>query len=304
MLQLKQIHKTYRQKAVCCGIDLTVSKGQLLAILGKSGSGKSTLLNIIAGLVLSDSGSVWIDGIDHTRMQPEKRHTAMMFQDFALLPHLNVWQNVAFGLKMRGDTTTKAREQAMQVLSEVGLADMAMRSVQQLSGGEQQRVALARALVLRPKVLLLDEPFSSLDTHLRQQLQQQIRALVKQYDIATILVSHDPAEACLMADTIVLLDSGSVLASGEPAQLCAKPPNAVAARLLGCVNVSDCRYIPPSAIELGRGEPCVWLSVSRQPNAWYVVLRHERWGELVAYSAVEPKNERVFVDESQIVEFE
>lgn len=304
MLQLNQIHKTYRQKTVCRDINLTVARGELLAILGKSGSGKSTLLNIIAGLVSADSGSVWIDQTDHTHTPPEKREIAMMFQDFALLPHLNVWQNVAFGLKMRGVNVQQSRQQAEQVLHEVGLSDMAMRSVQQLSGGEQQRVALARALVVQPKVLLLDEPFSSLDTHLRQQLQQQIRQLVKQRNIPTILVSHDPAEACLMADNIALLDSGSLIQHGTPAELCTRPVNAVAARLLGCANVNEQRYIPPSAIVLGQGEPCAVQAVSRQPNAWRVVLQHKRWGELVAYSAVAPHNELAQIDETQIVAFQ
>lgn len=304
MLQLHQIHKTYRQKTVCHDINLTVSRGELVAILGKSGSGKSTLLNIIAGLTAADGGSVWIDGINHTHSQPEQRQMAMMFQDFALLPHLNVWQNVAFGLRMRGVNAQQSRQHAEQMLHEVGLHDMATQSVQQLSGGEQQRVALARALVVQPKVLLLDEPFSSLDTHLRQQLQQQVCDLVKRHGIAAILVSHDPAEACLMADTLVLLDSGCVIQQGTPAQLCARPVNVVAARLLGCLNVNEWWYIPPSALVLGRGEPCDLREVSRQPNGWRVALTHEKWGDLVVHSAVQPENALVWVDETQIVEFE
>ncbi|UBQ57216.1 ABC transporter ATP-binding protein [Alysiella filiformis] len=306
MLQLHHIHKTYRQHTVCHNINLTVQQGELLAILGKSGSGKSTLLNVIAGLVSADSGDVFINQIRHTHTPPERREIAMMFQDFALLPHLNVWQNVAFGLKMRGVPAQQARTLAENRLAEVGLHNHAERTINQLSGGEQQRVALARALVVEPKVLLLDEPFSSLDTHLRQQLQQQIRQLVKQRHIPAVLVSHDPAEACLMADQIALLHSGSLIQHGTPQALCAQPINAAAARLLGCLNVRDTHYVPPTAIHLGQGEPCTLIQSARQPHGWLLVLQHPIWGEISTLSDQAPPNQHIAVqiDETQIVHFQ
>ena len=179
MLTLSQINKSFRQKTVARNINFSVSAGSITAILGASGSGKSTLLNIIAGLVQPDSGEVYINGAAQNAIAPERRHVAMMFQDFALLPHLNVWQNAAFGLRMRGVNKAAAREQAQELLNEVGMGNMAERHISALSGGEKQRVALARALAGTPKVLLLDEPFSSLDTTLRSQLQSQTRELVR-----------------------------------------------------------------------------------------------------------------------------
>lgn len=306
MLQIQQIHKTYAQRPVCHNINLDVAQGELLAILGKSGSGKSTLLNIIAGLVQADGGNIIINQTNHTHTPPEQREIAMMFQDFALLPHLNVWQNVAFGLKMRRVARQKSRELAEKMLAEVGLPHHSERAITQLSGGEQQRVALARALVVEPKVLLLDEPFSSLDTSLRQQLQQQIRQLVKQRNIPAILVSHDPAEACMMADKIALLHSGSLIQHGTPEQLCTQPVNAAAARLLGCLNVSEQHYIPPSAMQFGQGEPCRLTQISRQPQAWRVAVQHPIWGELVAFTERAPQGETLLVaiDETQIVHFQ
>lgn len=306
MLQIQQIHKTYAQRSVCHNINLQVQQGELLAILGKSGSGKSTLLNIIAGLVQADGGNIIINQTNHTHTPPEQREIAMMFQDFALLPHLNVWQNVAFGLKMRGVAKSQAQALSHKMLAEVGLHDHAERHINQLSGGEQQRVALARALVVEPKVLLLDEPFSSLDTNLRQQLQQQIRQLVKQRNIPAVLVSHDPAEACLMADKIALLHSGSLIQHDTPENLCAKPVNAIAARLLGCLNVFETHYIPPAAIVLGQGEPSHIQQISRQPQAWRIQFHHPTWGELTAFAdqAPNPQNFNVHINENQIVHFQ
>ena len=159
MLTLSQISKSFQQKTTARDISFSVGAGSITAILGASGSGKSTLLNIIAGLVQPDSGEVYINGEAQNAIAPERRHVAMMFQDFALLPHLNVWQNAAFGLRMRGVNKADAREQAQALLGEVGMGSMAERHISALSGGEKQRVALARALAGTPKVLLWTNPF-------------------------------------------------------------------------------------------------------------------------------------------------
>ena len=219
MLTLSQINKSFQQKTVARNINFSVSAGSITAILGASGSGKSTLLNIIAGLVQPDGGEVLLGGEKQNVLPPESRHVAMMFQDFALLPHLNVWQNAAFGLRMRGMGKADAKRRAEEMLEEVGLGGMGERRTDALSGGEKQRVALARALVGKPKVLLLDEPFSSLDTALRSQLQQLARDMVRQRDIPAVLVTHDPAEACFMAERIALLADGQLLQHDTPEQI-------------------------------------------------------------------------------------
>lgn len=298
MFQFKRIHKQFGQKIIANQMDLTVQAGEILAILGASGSGKSTLLHIAAGLQQADAGEIWLNQENITFRQPEKRHIAMMFQDFALLPHFNVWENVAFGLRLRGVAKTAAREQAYDMLAKVKLAHVQDRRIDQLSGGEQQRVALARALVVQPKLLLLDEPFSSLDTALRQQLQQDIAALIREHHIPTLLVSHDPAEAALNAQHIALLADGNIIQYGTPAELFERPVSAQAARLLGCLNVRDDVWIPPQAIEWTQqgGMECDIIHTFRQPAAWRITLIHPQWGELIAFSQHLPETMRCRVD--------
>ena len=179
-------------------LSLRVKAGETVAILGPSGSGKSTLLKVVAGLEQLDSGRVCFNWQDITHTPPERRGFALMFQDFALFPHLNVQDNVAFGLVEQGLRKPQARAQAVEMLQRFGLAAFATAKVWQLSGGEQQRVALARALITRPRVLLLDEPFSALDTVLRLQLREEFKQRIAEFGIATILVTHDETEARAM----------------------------------------------------------------------------------------------------------
>ena len=284
MLELKNICKRFPAKTVACDISLTVENGRILAVLGASGSGKSTLLNMIAGLTEPDSGDILLAGRRLNGLPPQRRGCAMMFQDFALLPHLNVWQNAAFGLRLRGTPKAEARRRAEAVLEQLGMAALAERRVTALSGGEQQRVALARALLAEPQVMLLDEPFSSLDTMLRSQLQSQVREQVVRCAVPAVLLSHDPAEACLTADAIALLAAGRIIQHGTPQQILARPASAAAARLLGCLNVSETRYVPPDAIRLGgEGESCRITGIFRQPERWRVELDHPQLGRLTAF---------------------
>ena len=267
MLEIRRLDKQFADKIVADGIDLCVDAGCLTAVLGASGSGKSTLLNMVAGLLLPDGGEIVLGGTLLNPLPPQKREVAMMFQDFALLPHLNVWQNVAFGLRMRGENKRVAQEKAERFLVQVGLQDAANRRIDALSGGEKQRVALARALVGAPKVLLLDEPFSSLDTGLRGQLQALVRELVRQYGIPALLVTHDPAEAALTADRMAVLQHGRIIQHDTPEQLFRRPVSEPAARLLGCVNVSPEYYVPPEAVLIGdeRGIPVPVCACQKQP---------------------------------------
>lgn len=195
MLELQQLSKDWQARVLLRDVSLGVAPGETVAILGPSGSGKSTLLKMVAGLEPLDSGRVLFDGQDITALPPEQRHFALMFQDFALFPHLDVQDNVAFGLVEQGLRKVEARAQACAMLERFGLQGFARSRVTRLSGGEQQRVALARALITRPRALLLDEPFSALDAELRLQLREEFRQRIAEFNMATLLVTHDEVEA-------------------------------------------------------------------------------------------------------------
>jgi ABC-type Fe3+/spermidine/putrescine transport system ATPase subunit len=215
MLELRSVTKTWQPRRgetrqLLQGVCLQVEPGQTVAILGPSGSGKSTLLKIVAGLEPLDSGAVFLDGQDITHLAPEQRHFALMFQDFALFPHLNVQDNVAFGLVEQRTPKKEARLQAQAMLQRFGLQAFATAKVWQLSGGEQQRVALARALITRPRVLLLDEPFSALDAALRVQLREEFRRHMAQSQMAVLWVTHDEAEARAMGTVGLRMEAGAL----------------------------------------------------------------------------------------------
>jgi len=199
MLELRHLSKQWDHRPLLANVSLSVGSGETVALLGASGSGKSTLLKIVAGLEAPEAGSVWFDGVDITGLPPERRGFALMFQDFALFPHLNVQDNVAFGLVEQGVGKTQARADARNMLQRFGLGDHATARVWTLSGGEQQRVALARALITRPRALLLDEPFSALDATLREQLRAEFRDRISEAGMTAILVTHDEQEARAMA---------------------------------------------------------------------------------------------------------
>jgi ABC-type Fe3+/spermidine/putrescine transport system ATPase subunit len=216
MLELRSVCKTWEPRRgetrqLLRDVNLQVQPGQTVAILGPSGSGKSTLLKIVAGLEPLDSGAVWLDGKDITHLPPEQRHFALMFQDFALFPHLNVQDNVAFGLVEQRNPKAAARAQAQTMLERFGMQAYAQSKVWQLSGGEQQRVALARALITRPRVLLLDEPFSALDAALRVQLREEFRSHIAASQMAVLWVTHDEAEARAMGSAGLRLEAGALL---------------------------------------------------------------------------------------------
>lgn len=313
MLQWIDIHHRYGSKVLADGLSLDVAGGEVVAILGASGSGKSTLLSMAAGLLRPQRGQVWFDGKDYTDKPAHQRRFALMFQDYALLPHLNVWQNVAFGLKMQGVATLAARHAASAMLQEVGLKAEAERSVQALSGGEKQRVALARALVSQPRALLLDEPFSALDSGLRHQLQQLTLSLLKRQACPSVLVTHSPQEAMALATRVCLLHQGRWLQQGTAATLTAKPASAAAARLLGLDNVRSEVYIPNQALHIhhAMGEPSVLLSAVPQAGLWRLGWQHPRYGELWQWlapgsvpSLMPGEQARLWVDERALVRFD
>lgn len=216
MLELRHIHHHWtgpngQPQPLLQGVNLQVAPGQTVALLGPSGSGKSTLLKIIAGLEWPESGSVWLDGQDISDWPPEKRRLALMFQDFALFPHINLQDNVAFGLVEQGMGRAAAREKAQALLQRFGLGGRGAERVDTLSGGEQQRVALGRALITQPRALLLDEPFSALDAELRVSLREEFARHIAEHGMRALLVTHDEAEARAMASAAWRLQGGGLV---------------------------------------------------------------------------------------------
>lgn len=255
MLQLEAVSKRFGDKQVADRLSLQLGAGEVLALLGPSGGGKSTLLKMIAGLEPVDSGRILFNGQDLANIPVEQRGFALMFQDFALFPHLDVLGNVCFGLRERGMARQAAQQQARACLQQLGLAGMEARKVWTLSGGEQQRVALARALVTAPRLLLLDEPFSSLDADLRRQLQLEFRQQLQRQQIPAVLVTHDREEAFALADRVAVLKDGGIVQCDRPAQLLAAPATPWLARFIGYENVLEEGVVPEQALCLGAGQP-------------------------------------------------
>ncbi|HHY46354.1 MAG TPA: ABC transporter ATP-binding protein [Firmicutes bacterium] len=236
-LEIQGLTKTYGQLKALDNVNLTVQEGELMAVLGPSGSGKSTLVRSIAGFVAPDAGHILLGGRDITFERPEKRNTAMVFQSYALWPHMTVLQNITYGLKLRRLSPEEIARKVEWALDLVDLSGLEGRYPRQLSGGQQQRVALARALVVDPEILLLDEPLSNLDAKIRYRLRFEIKKLQKRLNITTIYITHDQEEALSIADSVVLLKDGKVLQAGRPEEIYSNPKNSFVAEFLGASNV-------------------------------------------------------------------
>ena len=241
MLLIEGLTAAYDEQVVLHDLDFDVSAGELLCVLGPSGGGKSTLLRVIAGLEEPRAGRVELDGRDLAGVPAHERGVGLMFQDYALFPHRDVAQNVAFGLRMQGHGSADASARVGELLDLVGLPGAENRPVSQLSGGEQQRVALARALAPRPRLLMLDEPMGSLDRALRERLPEELRAIFGELGLSVIYVTHDQDEALSVADRVVVLADGRIVADGTPEELWSRPPDAWTARFLGFRNVAPAR---------------------------------------------------------------
>ena len=262
-LSLRGISKNFGTFAAVRPTNLEISSGEFFAILGPSGCGKSTLLRMIAGYERPDAGSVFLEDSDITSERPQERGIGMVFQNYALFPHMTVFENVAFGLRARKLSGEAIRPQVMAALESVSLSGKSDSSVPALSGGEQQRVAVARALVIRPRLLLFDEPLSNLDIALRLQTREEIRALQRSTGITTLYVTHDQGEAMSLADRIAVMRAGEVEQSDEPGKLYRSPANTFVAEFLGGATLIDC--------ELGNSGVIAWNGVSLQVPAGYPV---------------------------------
>lgn len=237
-VSIRNISKNYTPGVpVLENFNLEIASGEKFFLLGPSGCGKSTLLRILAGLVPPSSGTIAFDGVDITALPPEKRRAAMVFQNYALWPHLDVFENVAFGLRINKTSGSELKRRVIEVLDLVRLGDCIHRKVPSLSGGQQQRVALARALAVNPALLLLDEPLSNLDARLRDTMRSEIRRICEERDLTALYVTHDRQEALSMADRIAVLNKGVICGLGTPQEVYNRPTNRFCAEFLGDINI-------------------------------------------------------------------
>ena len=239
-LVLKDLKKTFgKGDAVVTAVDsmnLTVKEGELITLLGPSGCGKTTTLRMIAGFHTPTSGDVLIDGESVNALPPNKRPTAMVFQNYALFPHMTVEENISYGLKVRGDSSVKIKKKVDGIIQLIGLDGLAKRQPRELSGGQQQRVSLARAMVMEPKVLLFDEPLSNLDAKLRVSTRLEIRKLQQRVGITSVYVTHDQEEAMMLSDKVVIMKAGMIQQIGTPSEIYAHPVNCFVAGFIGKAN--------------------------------------------------------------------
>ncbi|GLC87291.1 ABC transporter ATP-binding protein [Lysinibacillus piscis] len=236
-ITIEGLHKKFGTSTVLHEIDMQINKGEFITLLGPSGCGKSTILRIVAGLTDASSGKIHIDGQDMTGIQPKERQVGMVFQSYALFPNMTVKENVAFGLRMQKMNPTEIEKRVEEMLAIVHLTEKADAYPKELSGGQQQRVALARALIVRPKVLLLDEPLSALDAQIRKKLQADLRMIQQQLDMTMILVTHDQEEAMAISDRIFVMHNGRIAQSGTPTAIYTKPKSEFVAQFIGHYNV-------------------------------------------------------------------
>jgi len=237
LLSVRSVAKRFANNIVLRDVNLDVAEGEFLSILGESGSGKTTLLRLTAGFERCDSGEIWMAGERLDPLPPYKRQVNTVFQNYALFPHLSVFDNVAFGLRVKKSPAIEVKGRVEQALAMVKMSSFANSSPAKISGGQQQRVALARALVNRPKLLLLDEPLSALDANLRRQMQMELKALQREIGIAFVFVTHDQDEAMTMSDRIALLRAGELEQVATPREIYARPATTYTAQFIGQTNL-------------------------------------------------------------------
>ena len=286
-LEIDQIGKRFGTVDAINGVGLAVGAGEFVTILGPSGSGKTTLLKVIAGFEVPDRGHIRIDGVEITDLDPAARNIGMVFQNYALFPHMTVARNVAYPLTMRGVAKAEIEFRVLAALAMVELEAFTERLPKQLSGGQQQRVALARAIVFRPRLLLLDEPFGALDRKLREQMQLEVRRLQRQLGLTTIFITHDQEEALVMSDRIAVMNAGRLEQVGRPHEVYEVPANAFIANFIGESNVFSGvveRSSPDLRIKLAQGQPLDIAGIGgaslRPGQRVTIMIRPERFVDL------------------------
>lgn len=295
-VQLNNIIKTFKAPdggvvTAVNSLNLAIESGKFVTLLGPSGCGKTTTLRMIAGFEVPDSGEILIDNLDVTYQPPNERGLAMVFQSYALFPHLTVGENIAYGLKIRKLPHDEINQRVANVLEMVDLAGMGERYPNQLSGGQQQRVALARAVVLRPKVLLFDEPLSNLDAKLREDMRERIRSLQQQLKITALYVTHDQIEAMTMSDVIVVINKGMIEQIGAPDDIYERPASKFVADFIGRVNLLPAKLVKAAQDELTldlSGTKIQVKSFTKAAPEMLVVVRPEMVELLTEASPNEP----------------
>ena len=223
MLELKNIRKSFGKNVILKNISLSINNGEIVSILGPSGSGKTTLLNLILGITDIENGNLILDGKDITKVPMEKRGFNIVFQDYALFPNLNAYENITYGLRNKPNISSK--EEVDDLIKLLGLEEHLNKNINQLSGGQKQRVALARTMVMKPKILLLDEPLSALDGVIKESIKEKIKTIAKDFNLATIIVTHDPEEALTLSDKVLIIDHGEISQFGKPEEIIHTPKN-------------------------------------------------------------------------------
>jgi iron(III) transport system ATP-binding protein len=289
-------------------LSLEVLDGELVTLLGPSGCGKTTTLRMIAGFEVPTSGEIWIGNKNVVNDPPNKRDTSMVFQSYAIFPHMSVEQNVGFGLELKGYPKDTIRQESRRIMEVMGIAELAHRRPDQLSGGQQQRVALARAIVNKPSVLLFDEPLSNLDAKLREQMRVEIRRIQQNFKITSIYVTHDQAEAMTVSDRIVVMNKGSIMQVGSPFEIYSRPANRFVADFIGKVNLFPVKVdsIQSDRYLVSDSKGRQWCAASAAPGiqigetVWFMV----RPESLVVEKTDRPgaKSENLFVLASGVVE--
>ncbi len=269
-IKIENLSKSYTKgKLVLQPLDLEISSGELFFLLGPSGCGKSTLLRLIAGFLQPDSGKIYFNGQDVTDLPPEKRNAPMVFQNYALWPHLTVFENVAFGLKAQKLPKAEIKERTMEALKVVRMEEFAERKTPLLSGGQQQRVALARALAVAPELILLDEPLSNLDAKLRDEMRDELRTICRDRKLTAIYVTHDRREALSMADRMAVLNGGTISQIGRPDELYRQPANRFTAEFLGDINIIEGEVVADGDVKTALG---IFKNVTALPAGTNVTL--------------------------------
>ena len=275
ILDLKNISKSFDGKKVLDNLSLSIGKNEFITLLGPSGCGKSTTLRIIGGFEKPDTGSVFFYGEDITNLAPEKRHVNTVFQKYSLFPHMNVEENIAFGLKLKKKSRAYIQDKIQYALKLVNLEGYEKRDTTSLSGGQQQRIAIARAIVNEPDVLLLDEPLGALDLKLRHDMQQELIRIKKEVGITFIYVTHDQEEALTMSDKIVVMNKGIIQQMGTSKSIYDEPQNAFVADFIGESNIIDGIMLEDKVVEiLGVKVPCVDIGFGKKETV-DVVIRPE-----------------------------
>lgn len=282
-LEIKNLTKKYGDFYAIKDINFSLEKGELLCLLGPSGCGKSTILKGIGGFIEVD-GNIILNGVDITHTSPEKRGVATVFQSLGLFPHMNVIENIKYGLKFNGTPKNKRDEMAEEMLKTLGLEGFGKRMINELSGGQRQRVALGRSMIVGPELLLLDEPLSSLDAKLQKSMRQEIRDFQKKFDITTIFVTHNQEEAFEIADKIILLNEGKIMQTGVAKEIYEHPANEFVLDFIGSSNTLEDGYARPEDITLGSGSTKARIKNIIFKGSFTEVILDTEYGDLTAFT--------------------